>query len=273
MGGMSGAAIVIAVGSAVIALGSLVWQICLFRLSGARVRLDVAPTVMTHRGTIVTWTTRTWPNRPQDVRIDDQDMWVELVRLRVANLGRSVVWVADLGLDFGRESAFRRRSRTTMTLRPIAVAGGVGDNEPIRLEPGQSASMFIPIVDSIEWASKQTGKAKVLVKAVSTFGGMRTQRSRRRRSWKVSPEAARYPHATVTPNTRLYRLLLESWPSSDISGLYDALIDVTVAHDDPTRGSVADALEPYIPNLMSRIQLAMRLQTELETRPRVANET
>jgi hypothetical protein len=265
---MSGAAIVIAIGSAVIALGGLVWQISLYRLSGARVRLDITPALMTHRGTVVTWRAKSWPKPPQDARLDDQDMWVELARLRVANLGRTVVWVADLGLDFGRESMLRRRSRTSMTLRPVAVAGAVDSNDAIRLEPGQSATMFVPIVGAVRWASEQLGRSRLRVRAATTFGGMRAQRSARRRSWRVGPDSVAYPHLVVTRNTRLYRLLLEHWPSSDISKLYDACIEVLVVHDDPSRGSLLDVLEPYIPNLMTRIQLASQLQSELAARPR-----
>jgi len=82
------------------------------------------------------------------------------------------------------------------------------------------------------------------------------------------PATARYPHAAVTSNTRIYRVRLEAWPSSDISQLYDACIEVMVVHEDPSRGSVADALAPYIPDLMGRVHLAMRLEAELAARPR-----
>lgn len=146
-------AIVIALVALSVTVGGLAWQLILYRLSGARLRLEVRPGLLTHRGALIRWNSRAWPETPPDMPgLREDDLWVEITEIIVANVGRTVVWVSDLGLDFGRSSRWRRRSRVVVTVRPLAVGGGLEDNSPVRLEPGQAESMYIPIVDFIGWA-------------------------------------------------------------------------------------------------------------------------
>src|SRR5437588_10814917 len=134
----SRAAVTIALVSIAISVVGLAWQLTLYVLSGARIRLQLFPAVMTHRRATIQGPEGRWPKRPPEPAIlGDGDLWIELAHVTVANIGRTVVWVSTIGLDLGRESWWRHRWRTTVSLRPIAVSGGLPDGSPVRLEPGQ----------------------------------------------------------------------------------------------------------------------------------------
>jgi hypothetical protein len=153
----STAALVIALVALSVSIGGLAWELIVYRLAGARLRLEVTPGLFTHRGSIIRWNLRGWPREPTGVPgLREDDLWAEIAEVKVANAGRTVVWVSDLGLDFGRESRWRRRSRVVLTILPLAIGGGVGENSPIRLEPGQAASMYVPVLNSIAWGRKQS---------------------------------------------------------------------------------------------------------------------
>jgi hypothetical protein len=63
----------------------------------------------------------------------------------------------------------------------------------------------------------------------------------------------------VTNEVRRFRQLLNAWPSSDVSNLYEAWLQVTVALKDPNRGSLNEVLEPFVPSPLSRAELSLRL--------------
>ena len=120
--------------------------------------------------------------------------------------------------------------------------------------------MYVLIGDAVSWATGKSGHMRIRVRACATFAGFRAHRSPWLRSSRVSRESLMYPHLPVTPEVRLYRELLNSWPTSDLSGLYEAYLQVRLALEDPTRGRVVDVLEPFVPNVVQRVALAHRVE-------------
>lgn len=211
---------------------------------------------------IVSAPERGWPSRLSgEMVLDDDDLWFEVALISVANVGRTAVWASDVGLDFGSESRLPARNRLTMTLTPIAVAGGLSDNAPARLEPGQAVVMYVPMVESIACAGRSTGRKRVTVRATATLAGRRARRSSLRRAWRMDATASYlYPHAEPTPMVRVYQELVGGWRKSDISQLYEAWLAVWGAMEASAGdGAIADALEPYVESPIARFQLATRL--------------
>ncbi len=247
---------------------SLTWQLTLHRLIGPRWRVRVNVGVCTHRG-LRTYGRR-WPKLHDDFQpVDANDLWVEVAEIEVANIGRTVGWVSKIGLDFGREPWWRRhfrrepwwrrRTRRTMTVRPLVVNGSVADGVPVRLEPGQFVTMVVPFVDSVAWACCDRNVDRVPVRASAFVGGGRSTRSGRILGWRTSGKEAKYPHLTAKRNALVFRALLDSWPTSDVSGLYGATVDTLVALDGPEPAALADALTTYF-DPITAIRVAAHLQ-------------
>ncbi len=118
-------AVTVSLVSISVSVVGLLWQPTLHGLSGARLRVSLRPAVMTHRGKIVSAPERRWPSRLSgEMVLDGDDLWFEVAHITVSNVGRTAVWASAAGLDFGSESRLPVRNRLTMTLTPIAVAGG-----------------------------------------------------------------------------------------------------------------------------------------------------
>jgi len=256
------AAITISLLSITISVVGLLWQLTLYRLSGARLKVGLIPAVITHRGGVVRGPERGWPTKPPEFTVVDAgDLWSDLACISVANIGRTVVWVSDMGLDFGSESKTKAHPRVVVTARPIAIAGGLTDNSRERLEPGQAVEMYVTVIDSIAWARETRRSRRVVVRATATMAGRHATRSPWRRAWRVPGAGlAVYPHAQLTPEVGVFQMLLRGWPASDVTELYDAWLAVWVALEQGSRGvALATVLEPYIPSLSSRLQTACRL--------------
>jgi len=254
-------AFVLAVISIVVAITSTVWQMVLYRLSGARLRLDIKPGVVTHRGTLVRWDGRRWPTRRPDVLgWSEDDLWFEVVELVVSNQGRTVVWVSDLGLDFGRRSIRRPRDRAVISVRPIVVSGSLAGGGTIRLEAGEHKTMYVPVFDVVDWAAQEIGHPVRRVRAKVYFAGVRTKRSPGRRAWRIVDGSAQYPHMAISRPCLIFRELLRVWPTSDISDLYEATLQVMIVLDGhPGRRPLIEVVEPFVPSLLDRVRLVQRL--------------
>lgn len=270
---MDRAALTIALVAIAISIVGLIWQLALYRLSGARIRVELTLAVMTHRGTILKGSRGRWPKRlPDEPEVHEGDLWAELAQISVANIGRTVVWASEIGLDFGSEARLKRRRRLTLSLRPIGVGGGLTGNAPVRLEPGQSVFMFVPIVQSMSWAQGHRRHRRLTVRGTATLAGRRAKRSPWRRACRVRKEQSiRFPHGELTRAVVVYQELLNDWPSSDVGKLYEAWFDVwVVLKDAPESANLAEALTPYFESLVGRIQLANRLREAFRSAPVVS---
>ena len=256
----------IALISIAISIVGLAWQLTLYVLSGARLRLRLHPVVMTHRGATIQGSEGRWPTKPPEAAIlGDGDLWLELAHLSVANIGRTVVWVSMIGLDFGRDAGWRR-VRTTVTLRPIAVAGGVPDGSPARLEPGQAVEMYVPVTNAITTLGAGTGHKRLRLRATAVLAGRKAKRSQWRRAWRVRLDSdATYPHAEMTRQVRVYQALANFWPTADIGNLYEAWLEVWVALQDGAGYEVlAAVLSSFIEGPVAQITAAMKLVAAYE---------
>lgn len=259
------AAIIIASISLAIAVVGQSWQLTLYILSGARLRVRLVPALMTHRGTLTRGGEGGWPSRlPDDASPQDGDLWAEVAEIAVANIGRTTVWVSQIGLDFGRDAGFTRRSRTIMTIPPLAILGGLADNAPTRLEPGQDVVMYVPLIDSVEWAQKKRSHGAT-VRATASQAGRRAKRSSWQRAWRLRKgQSPRFPHTASTRQVVLFQELLNSWPSGDVAQLYEAWLAAWNAMENgPDTSNLANALEPYFKGPMQSHMLAMRLRQKL----------
>lgn len=265
---MSHVAILIASLSMAVSVVGLTWQLTLYHLSGARIRVTVAPALMTHMGHVLSGLNGKWPERQQTIP-KVGDLWVELAQVGVANVGRTVVWVSSIGLDFGRASPIRPSQRVRMSLRPLAVFGGLADNTSTRLEPGQDVVMYVPIIEGVEWARKELGRRHLRVRGSATLSGRRSKLSPWLRAWRIDHDrSARYPHSEITQEVRIFQTLINAWPTSDCGQVYEAWLDVWNAltgqsdHD-----NLAEALMPYFTSPLQRFQLATTLVSIYSSSP------
>jgi hypothetical protein len=260
---MDQAALTIALVSIAISIVGLLWQLTLYRLSGARIRIGFTPVVMTHRGTIVKGSRGQWPKQlPGIAELQESDLWVELAQIDIANVGRTAIWASGIGLDFGPESLLRRRQRLTLSLRPFGVGGGLIDNSPTRLEPGQAVVMYVTLRESITWAGGHHRHERIAVRGTATLAGRRAKRSPWRRALRVNEgHSKRFPHGETTLPVLIFQELVNHWPTSDIGHLYETWLAVWGALDDPSEGeTIENALKPHFKSMMARISFAHRLR-------------
>jgi hypothetical protein len=266
---MDQTAFAIALVSIAISVVGLAWQLTLYRLSGARIRIRLTPVLMTHLGTIIQGPEGRWPSLVPDIAgLREVDLWVELAKIDIANIGRTPIWVSGIGLDFGSESRLKPRRRLTMSLQPIRVNASLTDGAPTRLEPGQAVEMFVPLMSSITTAERQLGMhGRITVRGTAVLAGRRPKRSPWRRKMRVKVgNSARFPHAEATRQVLIYQELVNHLRSAEVGQLYEAWLDVWNALNDPGKSkTVENALQPYSNSLLTRIQLAHILRTIFES--------
>jgi hypothetical protein len=205
---------------------------------------------------------------PEIAGFREDDLWVELAKIDVANIGRTAIWVSGIGMDFGSESRLRPRRRLTMSLQPIRVNGSLTDSSPTRLEPGQAVEMFVPLMSSITTAERQLDLGdRITVRGTAVLAGRRPKRSPWRRGMRVKVgSSARFPHAEATRQVLIYQELVNHLRSAEVGQLYEAWLDVWSALDDPQEGeTVENALQSYSNSILTRIQLAHLLRTIFES--------
>lgn len=257
----------LAVVSLLVSMLGVLSQVVLYRRSGGRLSVRFTPAVMTHLGTVVTAPRGGWRSLSEPP-LDEHDLWVDIAQITVGNLGRTVVWVSHIGLDFGASGRLGHRSRTVMTVRPIVLTGGVRDNSPLRLEPGQAVAMYVTVRDQLAWAACTRRRDRLLVRATLRVAGVRVRRSSRRHGLRVGAHAALYPFGPDNKRVRVFAELLHAWPTSDVSDLYEAWLQVFNAlrgasHD----GNVDHALAPFIDAPLRRGLIARQLEDVFRNGP------
>ncbi|MCZ0913348.1 hypothetical protein ACUY3U_22700 [Gordonia amicalis] len=218
MQGAAIAALIVSITSACITLGGLIWQLTLYRLSGARLRVQLLFHYRddNHAVRQVTGSKR----RPwKDPRIDQHSpevFGIEAVRVRVTNVGRSPVSVDDISLDVGRTPWRRlgRRGRRSIT-PPAFVDEDSKDTElrepssgPERLEAGDTTSRVYRLWPSLAEELERRGE-RVTVRGTARMAGKHRPRlSPRRFAWTFAPgEETWFLDHEVTPELRVYRVL------------------------------------------------------------------
>ena len=224
----SSAALVVAIGSACISLTSLVWNLVLFRLSGARLEVRLLPAVLTSRGDILRGPDRGWRNNPppDELSLRFDEGYVDLAIIRVTNVGRAAVSVSDIVLDFGR-SNWRRRSRDTVGGRPIVVHECKEFAGDIRLEAGQGIAIALDHEPLIRFVVSRTSRRSVALRGSARAAGRRPTRSSRWHRWKVSGDHEIYFPRDETAEQKAFVEVFRAVYPYDIERVYEAWIAVT----------------------------------------------
>lgn len=198
-------AIAISIASAAITTGGLLWQLILYRLSGARLHVTLTPCVLDSSGGLLRGPAKGWVY-PEPQFFTPASKWnIELADVTVTNIGRTAVSVSNVALDFGRLHRWRRW-RHTIQGTPLDLHESNTENKH-RLEPGDSVRVLFDLWQVVESARKSHPKA-IAVRGTAQTVGRRARRSSWRLRWKLanSVEAMRRPEA-ITPELRAYRAL------------------------------------------------------------------
>lgn len=211
-------ALIVSITSACITLGGLIWQFTLYRLSGARLRVEL---LFHYRGEghAVVQTAGGRRRSRTDPRFKDHSpdlLGIEAVRVRVTNVGRSPVSVDEIALDVGpsRWNRLRRRSLTPPTFRDkdskhselheLSAPDG-----PHRLEAGDVTSRVFRLWPSLGEELERRGGEVVTVRGTARMAGRRRARlSPRRFAWTFHRgEETWFLDDEVTPEQQVYRVL------------------------------------------------------------------
>lgn len=223
-------ALVVSITSACITLGGLIWNLALYRLSGARLRVKL---LLYYRDDnhAVRQVTGTKRRRWDDDRLGQHSLdffGIEAVRVLVTNAGRSAVSVDDIGLDVGRtaEKSWWQRGRRTITppafrdedsKEPELREPTIG---PIRLEAGATTSRVYRLWPALAEELGRRGEA-VTVRGTAHAAGKRWPRlSPRRFAWTFAPgDETWFLDHEVTPELRVYRVLWKHSRYDYVGGL------------------------------------------------------
>ena len=255
------ATLVIALVSLVLSAASVLSQLWHFRRSGPRLKIRLIPAVLTHTGTLVRGPDDGWSAAPPERRFGARDeLWVDVAELRVENRGRLPVSVSDVGLSFEPRL---NKLPWTITGKPIAVHGGVEDGRSLRLEPGESRSVFVFVWPLLAWGLAEVEGDTLRVRASATaVGRPRPLRSATAAEWKVRRGALQlYPHAEVTRHVQTFQAIAHAWPTSDITKLYEAWLDIWTVLTGYGSEDLSSVVRRFVPSAVGSMQLTLQLRS------------
>lgn len=199
-------AIIISTVSAAITTGGLIWQITLYRLSGARLHVTLIPCILDSAGTIFRGPAKGWTGSGPQFLAQLGKWNIELAEVSVTNIGRTPVSVHNIALDFGRVHPCGRH---TIQGTPLEFHGSSSENKH-RLEPGDAVSVLFDLSQVVK-SVRRSRSGKVVIRGTAQPVGRTPRRSSWSRRWKlgsdVDVEAMLRPKETITPELRAYRAL------------------------------------------------------------------
>ncbi|MEV4893918.1 hypothetical protein AB0K48_31485, partial [Nonomuraea sp. NPDC055795] len=164
-----------------------------YRLSGARLEVQLIPAVLDIHGTIVRGPEKGWSSRTQPAALfKELNEWnIELAEVRITNVGRTAISVSEISLDYGR---FRRWRLGRYLIRGTPVAAhGCSMDDIIRLDPGSSTSVLFDFWLLSDKTRRAMAWRKVLhVRATAKPAGRSVVRSRWRKRWSISRNHDRF---------------------------------------------------------------------------------
>jgi hypothetical protein len=203
-------AIVISSASAAVALGGLAWQLTLFKLSGARLRVQM---VFAYRDDLGSTFSVSEGRRMQPdwekVATKFQARGIEFVVVRVTNIGRTAVSVENISLDVGRSRWWRRIRRTitpNLFVDPNSDEDPPETKRPVRLEPGANVSVPLHLWPAAEAAAR--GRERYVLRGSAHAVGRRVTRSKWKYRWVFRVgDQTRFANLTVGAELLLYRVM------------------------------------------------------------------
>jgi len=238
-------ALLISIVATGIALTGLVWQLALYKLSGARIEVRLIPGVVTETGNLLRGDPSGWKrSMPESMNIVLDRPWVDVTLIQVINIGRAPVSVSEIGLDFGPEPRWKPWSRYVMTSRPIAIHQGNTAEQQLRLEAGQAATTIIDCWPLINHAKGP--KSGVSVRGTVLPAGRRRKRSPWRRRWKIGANhRALWPHGPESDEVSLFQAVWRNVAPVAPQDVYGAWISISqIARDAQNQGSLRQSGTP-----------------------------
>jgi hypothetical protein len=228
------AALIVSISTAVIALGGLSWQLFLYWLSGARLKVSLVFGYLGADGTDRRYATARASRKPPSWSANFcghvSDLGIEYAEVRVTNIGRAPVSVEDICFDLGRCSrwSLKRNSITPKNFYDPRRAKHADDRQidPTAqhcLEPGANITVAFNLWPVMAEDKLGSRVGPVTIRGSATAVGRRRTRSKRRYAWKLPKGATtRFSDRPPTPELLVYRQL---WNHSYNEAIRDALLN------------------------------------------------
>lgn len=213
------AAFVVSICSAVTSAGGVIWQLTLYRLQGARLKVQLVFCYRTDWGLTMSSTGTSRKKLSfQKWRAEHHiDLGIEYANVRVTNIGRTPVSVENISFDLGRTRWFRRWRTTVVPMQFIdpndksATKPTKVDLSPQRLEPGDNITRSYHLWPTLGDPNyfKHRKFRRLVVRGSAQAVGRRATRSRRQDAWRFRKGELSGFHdvAIPPPETRVYRAL------------------------------------------------------------------
>jgi hypothetical protein len=209
--GLAVAALVVSICSAAVTLTGLAWQLMLYRLQGARLKVQLAfgyytdsDVTITSTGPSIALRGLTTPGQGGLL------VGVEYGLVRVTNIGRTAVSVENISFDFGRERWF---TRDRIVFTPPEFHHPRTKNPDLsgaqRVEPGANVTAAYILWPTLAKFRHPGDTRDLIVRATATPVGRKPTRSSRRSAWRL-PTGAQSWFSDLTlppPDIRVYRVL------------------------------------------------------------------
>jgi hypothetical protein len=218
--GISIAALVVSICSATVALLGFLANLALYKLSGARLKVQLV-FCYADEGGRQTWS-KTGRGRPAFTDIarsgvnDMSPFGIEYGRIRVTNVGRTAVSVENISYEVRRRYHWtpRRRRSTIQTWQFLQKETDPKDltpdlSNPVRLEPGGHITAELYLWPALAAHEHGTRAGAISVRGSAHAVGRKwATRSKRRLAWKIPAGASTYfTDVDVTPDLRVFREL------------------------------------------------------------------
>lgn len=245
-------AITLAIISAAVTVFGLIWQLALYKLSGARLQVRLRPAVLDELGTLYRGPENArWllSNPPEAPLVRPSPRHVDLAEVRVTNVGRAAISVSDVELDLGA-TGWRWWKRHTIRPKPFAAWGATAD-EVLRLDTGESRTVLFDVWSLLHHPMSRREIGDQTIRASAKPAGRRTRRSPWPRRWRY-PAGRRTLQldAVASPELEAYRALWhetrgqEGPPPSFLSAW--VALDRIMKSGDVSKDAFRDALEPEL---------------------------
>jgi hypothetical protein len=238
-----------------VTLSGLAWQLWLYRLSGARLKVQIV--FCWAEDSIRTWSV-SYTRKPilfeHNVFEHPSSFGIEYGRVRVTNVGRTAVSVENISFDIARRWWQPRRNRQTIQprqFRPKDAEPKTPDTvdlgKPIRLEPGDNVTADLHLWPALAGPESGTRAGSIRVRGSALAVGRRwATRSSRRTAWRLPAGAwTIFRDVEVTPELRVFR---ELWQYNQNGNLATsiALLMYREINKLLTEGATHEELKSYL---------------------------
>lgn len=256
----------VAIASASVSLTSLLWQLTLYRLSGARLIIRLVPAVLTEVGHIVRGPPKGWrPSMPEGMNIVRDRPWVDVAVIEIVNIGRAPISLSSIHLDVGAAPRWKLWKRHTVGTAPIAVHDGLEEVGEVRLEAARAVSVIFDFWPAVEAGRRR--RNRVHLRASVRPAGRWAKRSPWRHRWTIGPDQDHlWPYGPGGDQVKLFQAVWRAIAPTAPDAVYEAWLSIVglLLSDevDPKRINLLDVSQALERILDSPMQ-AMWLSTSI----------